>query len=287
MHLAILAVRLSRRLRRVWLGVFTTLLAVPLAQAESQPLWDAGIGAAVIDFPDYRGADERQTLLLPFPYFNYRGERLKVDRQGVRGLLVDTNRIEIDVSMNATPPVRSRNNQARDGMENLDPTIEAGPSLKIKLAHDTARQWAVELRLPLRASIALDFSRLHYAGLVFQPHLALDFNDVHGWKVGFTSGAVFGDQRQHQYFYGVPAQFATSTRPAYEAKGGYGGAYVLAAARRRFDRLWVATFLRMDTLKGAAFENSPLARSDHAVYAGIAFAWIFWESKERVESKGE
>lgn len=76
-------------------------------RSEQRPLWEAGAGLGLINFPDYRGSDERQTLALPFPYYIYRGERLKVDRQGVRGLLLNTRRYEFDFSMNATPPVDS------------------------------------------------------------------------------------------------------------------------------------------------------------------------------------
>lgn len=238
----------------------------------------------LISFPDYRGSDERQGLALPFPYFIYRGERLKVDRQGVRGLLLDTRRYEFDFSMNATPPVDSQDNSARQGMEDLDPTIEFGPSLVLKLLHNAQRDVTLELRLPLRASVATDFTHLHNAGFVFQPNLALDFYDLGGWKLGFLTGAVFGDRRQHDYFFGVPAEHATAQRPAYSARGGYAGAYFTAALRRRMGPWWLAAFARADTLDGAVFRDSPLVRSGHAYYAGVAFARVFWQSAERIDS---
>ena len=55
-----------------------------LARADEKPLWEAGAGVAVLDFPDYRGSDERQTLVLPIPYLVYRGDFLKADRDSVR-----------------------------------------------------------------------------------------------------------------------------------------------------------------------------------------------------------
>ena len=33
------------------------------ALAEQKPLWEAGAGIGVLDFPDYRGSDERSTLV--------------------------------------------------------------------------------------------------------------------------------------------------------------------------------------------------------------------------------
>ncbi len=54
--------------------------------AELKPLWEAGLGIGAVTFPDYRGSDRTQTYMLPVPYFVYRGEFLKADRNGLRGL---------------------------------------------------------------------------------------------------------------------------------------------------------------------------------------------------------
>jgi hypothetical protein len=57
----------------------------------------------------------------------------------------------------------------------------------------------------------------------------------------------------------------------------------LVSLSRRFPRFWVGGFARYDTLKGAAFEPSPLVRRDYAFMAGIAVAWVFAESSNKVE----
>ena len=41
------------------------------------------------------------------PYFIYRGERLKVDYNGSRGVLFDTKRLHLDSGINASVPVKS------------------------------------------------------------------------------------------------------------------------------------------------------------------------------------
>src|SRR5690349_10767885 len=107
-------------------------LASP-ADAESLPLWEAGAGVAAVTLPDYRGADSSSTYILPMPYFVYRGEFLKADRNGVRSMLFNTERIELNLSLNATLPVRSKNNAARRGMTDLRPTVELGPTLAFHL----------------------------------------------------------------------------------------------------------------------------------------------------------
>ncbi|MFN0314104.1 MAG: MipA/OmpV family protein [Burkholderiales bacterium] len=269
------------RVASVALGVGVLSMLLPAhAIAQTAPLWEAGVGAGVIDFPHYRGSDQRETLALPFPYFIYRGEHLQVDRQGVRGLLLSTDRVEFDISMNATPPVESEKNLARQGMSDLNPTVEIGPSLNFNLMK--SERFEFELRLPLRLSIATDFTRAQNAGWVFQPSLAWDSRELDSWKVGFLGGFIFGDRRQHQYFYGVAPRFSTALRPAYQAGAGYAGAYLLGSVNRRSGPYWFGGFVRADTLSGAVFEDSPLVRASHAVYAGVAFAWVFAESAQRV-----
>ena len=48
------------------------------------PVWDFGIGVGAVSFNDYRGADTTHVYVLPVPYFYYRGNFLKADRNGIR-----------------------------------------------------------------------------------------------------------------------------------------------------------------------------------------------------------
>jgi hypothetical protein len=95
---------------------------------------------------------------------------------------------------------------------------------------------------------------------------------------------VFGDRRQHEYFYAVAPQFATPQRPAYEAPGAYAALFSIAAVSRRYNGYWIGAFLRADTLRGAVFADSPLVRRSSYVAAGVALSWILGESAERVEA---
>jgi outer membrane protein len=269
----------------------TALLAalLPLAHpalAELRPEWEFGAGATAFTLPDYRGSDESRAYLLPFPYLIYHGDKLRVDRQGVRGVFFESERVEFDLSLSATPPVDSDKNRARAGMPSLDPTVEIGPRLNIKLAADRERNWAVNLRMPVRAVIATDLSHAEGAGFVAYPHLTFDSRPAFlggRWNLGLQAGPLFATGKYHSYFYAVEPQFATPERPAYAAGGGYSGSLALASITRRFRSVWVGAFARYDTLKGAAFESSPLMRRDYSVMAGIAFAWVFAESARKVE----
>jgi outer membrane scaffolding protein for murein synthesis (MipA/OmpV family) len=261
-------------------------LVVFPVQAELRPEWEFGVGATAFTLPDYRGSDESRSYLFPFPYVIYRGEKLRVDRQGVRGVFFETDRVEFDLSMSATPPVDSEDNRARQGMPRLDPTLEIGPRLNVKLMGSRVRDWAVNLRLPVRAVIATDLSHAEGAGYVAYPHLTFDTRPTFlggRWNLGLQAGPLFGTRRYHRYFYAVDPEFATADRPAYAAHGGYSGTLALASITRRFRSLWIGGFARYDTLKGAAFESSPLMRRDYSVMAGVAFAWVFAESERKVE----
>ncbi len=208
-----------------------------------------------------------------------------MDRQGMRGIFFASERVELNLSLNATPPVDSEENRARTGMPHLDPTLELGPRLDLRLATDPARSWALELRIPARAAIATDFSHTKGIGYVLSPHLSLTARPMLGgerWNLGLQAGPIYASSEYHQYFYGVEAAFAAPGRQAYSAPGGYSGAYSLASLSRRWGRYWIGAFARYDSLRGAVFEASPLVRRDHSVMGGIALAWVFARSERLV-----
>jgi outer membrane protein len=103
------------------------------ACAAEKPLWELGVGMSALSFPDYRGSDETSLYAMPFPYIVYHGDFLKADRHGIRGTLFDNDRIELNVSVAASLPVNSDENRARQGMPDLQPTLEIGPSLDLNL----------------------------------------------------------------------------------------------------------------------------------------------------------
>src|SRR6185437_10813141 len=102
--------------------------ALPAAGGE-EPLWEAGVGLTALDFPDYRGSSQSRAYVLPFPYFVYRGDFLRQDRRGLRGVFLENDRFDVNLSMGASLPVDSSRDHVREGMPNLRPTVEFGPSV--------------------------------------------------------------------------------------------------------------------------------------------------------------
>src|SRR5574340_159241 len=109
------------------------LLAIPGCHAEPRPLWEIGAGLSVLAMPDYRGSDVTNVHVLPVPYLVDRGEFLKADQGGLRGLLFESERLEINISLNGTLPALDDDNPARQGMDELKPTAEVGPTADFHL----------------------------------------------------------------------------------------------------------------------------------------------------------
>lgn len=261
--------------------------APPGVRAEQRPQWELGLGAAALYLPDYRGSDQSRGYLYPLPYVRYRGERLRLDdRRGVASLLlIDTDRIELDVSLNASQPAPSDRSAARSGMPDLDPTLEIGPLVKVMLWENAARLRECSLQLPVRAAFTLPSPA--FIGWVFNPVLDFyvrDFGPGDRWRLGIQAGPVFTDRRDNEYDYQVDPQFATPTRPAFAASGGDGGTQFTLTTHRRFGPLWFGAFIRAYGLRGGVFDDSPLVQQRSAFYAGIGAAYVFAESQTLVES---
>ena len=252
-------------------------LISPPASAD-QPLWELGAGIAALRLPHYRGADQSQGLLLPLPYVVYRGDILRADRDGARALLFESRRLDLDLSMAASAPTRSKDNLARSGMPDLAPTIEGGPNLQIKLA--SGPRWKVDLRVPVRAVVTLQ-ARARMIGWTATPHLNFDLK-LQGWDVGVLTGPVFGSRALHGTFYDVDPAYVTASRPAYSAGGGAGGWQATVGASRRMGELWLGVFMKADTVAGARFVDSPLVRQRGSLAFGTALSWVFANSSQRV-----
>jgi outer membrane scaffolding protein for murein synthesis (MipA/OmpV family) len=260
------------------------LVAIPVHAVE-RPLWEAGVGLGGLWLPDYRGSDESRGYVLPFPYAIYRGEILKADREGVRAEFVDSDRIRFEIAVNASQPVRSSSNEARQGMPDLKGSFEVGPALVVNLARSEDRAMKLDFRLPVSTGVTIGGG---FKGIGWQtsPRLNLDVFDVGGWSglnLGLAAGPIFQDRRRDAYFYDVADPYVRPGRPAYRSGGGYAGAQLLGALSKRFDRYWIGAFARADTLAGATFEDSPLVRRRSYFAGGIGFAWIFGQSRETVD----
>lgn len=264
-------------------------ISAAYAQTEIKPQWEVGAGLAAINFPIYRGANEHRSYLLPIPYVIYRGETLQIDRERVRGLIFRKDKLEMDVSLNGSVPAKSKDSIERQGMPDLNPTLEIGPSLNYHFYYSEDKKTNFDMRMPLRSVTATDFKHFQNEGWLFQPQLDMDVRDIDhsGWNIGLVGGLIFSDQRYNQYFYNVAPQYATAARPAYTTGGGYAGTQLIFAFNKRQDKRWMGGFMKLDNLNGAVFADSPLVKSKQYFTIGFGVSWILDKSDKMVEVSGD
>ncbi|MEO8188307.1 MAG: MipA/OmpV family protein, partial [Burkholderiaceae bacterium] len=114
-----------------------------IAQEQDLPLWEVGGGATFLRVPDYRGSEDVRNYVLPIPWFVYRGEIFRADRDGARARLFDSERIKVNLSVSGSVPVDSDRNRAREGMEDLSPLFELGPVVNVHLWRTDDRRAAL------------------------------------------------------------------------------------------------------------------------------------------------
>lgn len=262
--------------------LFPSLLLLLAIQAqaaeETLPLWEIGVGTAAMRIPDYRGSAHTQNYLLPFPAVIYRGDRLKLDRKGLRGLLFDSERLLIDMSLDGAVPVDSDQNSLREGMPDLDATFEVGPSLKTILFNDNSLE--LRFNLPYRYVYSTDLTHLDSHGILFHPNLSIDYSGL--WHLGVSAGPLYGSFDYHDYYFSVAPEYATLARPRYKAEGGFSGTRYSFGFSRRYSNYWLGGFIRYDDLSNAVFRDSPLIAQESSWMAGLSFAWFFKRSDKMV-----
>lgn len=261
--------------------------AAPAPAVEKLPLYEYGIIGLAATIPHYRGSDEYETYAFPLPYFVYRGEVLKADRDGVRGIFWKYKNFETDISLSGNPP--SENDEAREGMPDLDAMGELGPALNYYFYRYGERN-NLYFQANLRGAFAIDFDSgldISYEGV--NSTLALIFNDsdlLKDYRARFhvSGGFQFADDRLHSYFYEVAPRYATPTRRQYEAEGGYSGFYLAGSVVKDLTaKLSVSGYARWMNVDGAVFEDSPLVETTNNVIVGALVIWKFGESDTLVE----
>ncbi len=246
-----------------------------------KPLWEIGLAGAVISTPHYVGSDQRYTLPLAVPYLIYRGEFLRADRDGVRGRLLETNGLSLDLDFSFGLPVKNNNN-ARQGMPALHLTGQVGPQLNWVITDRDEDK--LSLHLPYR--IAVDTSQT-FLGWVTEPALRYERYDIlpelEKVMLRLEGGLLYASQRFNRNYYGVDPIYATATRPAYVAKKGLHSYYLDTILRYKYDEdLSIGVVVRMRTLAPGVNADSPLVRKNFYLSTGIGFAWSFWSSQEKV-----
>jgi outer membrane scaffolding protein for murein synthesis (MipA/OmpV family) len=268
-------------------GVFIITLSVIAAPATATgelPSWEVGVGGGVIQIPDYRGSGESGVYPYPFVMPIYRGRYLQADEEGIKGILGASNRLRLDVSVYGNVPV-SGDNEAREGMDDLDPILEIGPMLRYKAWTSPVQQQSLILDAPLRAALSVG-SGLDDVGYAVTPRVAyrrqLDLFDK-PWKWSFSGELLWGSRGLHRYYYQVDPVDATAWRPAYAAGAGFGGTRLRTSLYQRDRNRLVSLYAVYDNVNGAVFADSPLVEQQCGLTIGFVVTWFLFQSDELVK----
>jgi len=270
--------------------LFCALLVVrpSVSMAYHLPLWELGVGLGGVNLPAYRGVKGRVSYLVPIPYIIYRGDAVRMDEEGMRGRIFESNKIKLDLSLAGNIPVPRDNSGARRGMPELDPVGEFGPTLDIDLWQDGARyegETSLWLKLPMRVAMSVGDPLIEAQGWFFSPYLDLSYRkggERSFWKTSLALGPLYGSRRYHEYFYKVPVKYETADREAYQPEGGYSGSRATLSVVVNSKRWFFGFFMRYDQLSGAVFEDSPLVETKQYTAIGFAISRIFTSSSEKV-----
>jgi len=250
---------------------------VPEPPPPQQTRMELGVGVGAVDFPAYDGAAEKRQLVLPFPYFIIRSRFLDADRDQVRGKLLKSDDWSLDVDFGGNVDVSSSDTRERQGMPDLDWLGEVGPALRWHIWHGRPGN-GLDLVLPARVAASVDGLKFHHRGFDSDPRLDWDGTWYQSGDdrliLDANLSARFVDRGYAGYYYGVAPRYATATRPAYEAPGGYAGwSTQFGVSWHRGDMVYGA-FIEHTSLHGARFQPSPLVGDAGGWSFGFAIAWV-------------
>lgn len=256
---------------------------IAVADEAGLPVWEIGAGIGALSLPHYPGADQSQNLVLPFPLLIYRGETVRAGRGAIRGILYEQDNTRVDISIRGSLPVNSEDNRARQGMDDLDPTLEVGPQVAWT-AHKSDKN-NLQLRLPARAVISVGSNGIKHQGNVLNPNIRWDHQLTGNLRVTTRLSARYGDSQWHDYFYAVSAKDARIDRPQYNPPGGFSGSSFTTTFAYRHHDWRFGGGIGVEWLNGAAFEDSPLVKDKQSYFIGFAISKVLWKSERKTQRR--
>jgi len=261
-------------------------LAKSVSAQEPQPLWSVGVGGFALTAPDYPASDRNALNGLGFPWVIYRGERFRLGGgSAARYIPFQTDRVEVDISLDAAFGANSDDNPLRAGMEDLNPLFEVGPQIIVNLAETGDTRWRMALQGRGVFSVDLDETEVNYEGAVFKADLQYRRLNAFGpgSRLSTAIGPVFATEGVHNYFYGVSPGEATGTRPAFDARSGYLGTEAsLTMGYPLTDRFRLWGGVGVGIWAGARNRGSALHAQDVTGQAFLGFSYTLARSKRTV-----
>lgn len=242
------------------------------------PLYEWGLAAGSGYLSDYPASEQGRARFIGLPTFRYRGKVFRADKKGTRARFFKTEKTDVDMSFGASFPANSENNDAREGMKDLDWLGEIGPRLNLMIYKDPKN--TIEIELPVRFVFSTDFSFTKHRGYRFYPQIDFRRKVNENFKFSFSIKMNWATEELSDYFYQVSKQDITSKRAAYNAKPGYIGSDLSYFISYNSDDIFYILGAKYGNYEGSANTNSPLykAKEDISVFFGLSY--FFYKSKE-------
>ena len=245
------------------------------------PLWEVGAFGMTVSQQAYPGADQQLQRNLVLPYFVYRGDWLRVDRGGIELRKVLGPDLELDMGVSASLGSKSDEIEARQGMPEMGTLLEVGPRVRWTLGRSGSGQWRTVVAL---RSVLDVHDQWRDKGMVLEPQWQYESRGVHGLQWSASAGVLLGDARYADTLYGVAPQYQTPQRSSYSAQGGLiATRFSLYLSHAVTPDLRISTGVRLDSVDGAANQDSPLVRRNAGFTAGVWLTYVLARSKELVQ----
>ncbi len=257
-----------------------SLSSLDTIAAPNKTLWEVGAGVVGVNLPLYPGSSDNESLLIPFPFIRLQSKYLEVD-EGIRGYFFESPNLRLNISGDLGVPVNNEDSKIRNGLPDLNTVFQIGPSLEVIFSGGRRQPSEFRFELPVRTAIATDLEHTENIGWILEPRIS--YETLRPRKEGFayqiSAGLRYASKEYHQYYYDVPAAFATIERPVYESDAGYSGLFTDLVGNWRDKDLIYFAFIRYQNLSSTAFEDSPLVEQESYFSFGFGLAWIIAGSK--------
>ena len=206
-------------------------------------------------------------------------QRAEGDTAGLRA--IKTDNFELDIGFAGAFGAGKQGLDARQGMADLGTLLEFGPRARFRLG-DALLGGVWRLDVPLRGVFGLSDGLAH-RGWALEPELSWE-RRVSSWRLKVSGSAILADRKLAGTFYGVAPAEAIAGRPAYDAKAGLVALRLASSFTTDLSPDWrLFGFARVDTVQGAANNDSPLVRQKSGATVGLGVAYTWLRSARRAE----
>ena len=264
----------------------------PPRRFETLPRFEFGVAAAALQVPAYPASAVDTNRQFFVPWFIYRSDSLLVKDGGVQLIAYESDRLIIDLGIAGSLNSDTSDTPLREGLPDLDFIFELGPRFNVPLLDVTNNsiRSRVNWETSLRIALSTDFRNLDYRGLVLNTKLGYRAGGFYNGKLSFNTSVAstwLGSQLS-EYFYSVPREFATDTRPEFNADAGFLNVEAFFGVNFKPTPALNTFFgFRYASFNGSENEDSPLFEDDTNTGIIAAVSWKLYQSKRVVRVRDE